>query len=84
MHDSLDSIPPEITTQIEQKRLAQQENQIRIENEDAKQHEQEILRQTNIKYVITAKVNAMREAKIPETVVRDVERQLKLKQTNDN
>lgn len=79
----LASIPPEIITQIEQKRLAKQENQIRIENEDARSKEQELLRQTNIKYVIAAKVNAMRGAKIPEKFVRDVERQLKFKKTND-
>lgn len=69
---------PDIISQIEQKRLNKQENQIQTKNENTTQQAQEMLRQKNIRCVIAVKVNAMRAAKIPERVVRDVERQINL------
>lgn len=46
------------------------------EYEEQKKREEE--RQDNIRKVIAAKVSEMRDSKIPEHIIRDVERQLKL------
>lgn len=48
----------------------------RIENSDRQKQEEK--RQQNIRDVIASKINEMRTAKIPESIVRDVERQLDL------
>ena len=42
------------------------------------QQKKEEARQENVRKVIAAKVTEMRESKIPEHIIRDVERQLKL------
>lgn len=42
------------------------------------QQKREVARQENIRKVIAAKLSEMRESKIPEHIIRDVERQLKL------
>lgn len=48
------------------------------EYEEEKKREEE--RQEEIRKVIAAKVSEMRQSKIPEHIIRDVERQLKLSQ----
>lgn len=48
-----------------------------IESDEQRREEEK--RQQNIRRVLEAKVKAMRDANIPESLVRDVERQLNLK-----
>lgn len=68
----------DILTQIDQKKFSKQENQKRIKNESTVQEEQEKVRQANIRNVIAGKLDAMRATKIPEDIVRNVERQLNI------
>lgn len=59
--------------QIDQKRLAKQANR----NVDlTAQREEERLRSENVKSLIAMKLDAMRNSRIPEKVIQDVERKL--------
>lgn len=73
---------PEIIAQIAEKRITQQESQTRLRNENTEDLEQQKQHKKNIKFIIAAKVNAMRTSKVPETIVQDVERKLKLNNNN--
>lgn len=68
----------EIITQIQQKSQNRKTNQIQSHQEYEEQRKREEARQENIRKVIAAKVAEMRASKIPEHIIRDVERQLKL------
>ncbi|XP_055295719.1 uncharacterized protein LOC129565177 [Sitodiplosis mosellana] len=68
----------EIITQIQQKSESRKTNQIESHQEYEEQKKREECRQENIRKVIATKVAEMRESKIPEHIIRDVERQLKL------
>lgn len=62
--------------QVEKRRSWKIQNHQEFEE----QQKREEARQENIQKVIAAKVTEMRESKIPERIIRDVERQLKLDQ----
>lgn len=66
----------EIINQINQKEVARRSTKDfnRIEYNAARQKEEE--RSKNIKSIINRKINAMRQANIPEKFIKDVERQL--------
>lgn len=68
----------EIVTQIQQKVQTRKTKQMRSVQELEEQRKQELDRKENIRKVIASKVEEMRESKIPEHIIRDVERQLKL------
>lgn len=68
----------EILTQIQQKSESRKTNQIQSHQEHEEQRKREEARQENIRKVIATKVAEMRASKIPEHIIRDVERQLNL------
>lgn len=68
----------EIIRQIQQKVETNQTRKIQSQKEYADQKKREEARQENIRKVIGAKVAEMRQSKIPEHIIRDVERQLNL------
>lgn len=71
-------ISTEIIRQINQQMEKRQSWKIQSYQEYEEQQKREEARQENVRKVIAAKVTEMRESKIPEHIIRDVERQLKL------
>lgn len=63
---------------MQQKSENRKTNQKQSHHEYEEQRKREAARQENIRKVIASKVAEMRESKIPEQIIRDVERQLKL------
>ncbi|XP_031637452.1 trichohyalin-like isoform X2 [Contarinia nasturtii] len=78
MHHLKEKYRIEIITQIQQKMENRRTFQIQSHQANEEQKKIEDTRQENIRKVITKKVMEMRESKIPEHIIRDVERQLKL------
>ncbi|XP_037049885.1 cilia- and flagella-associated protein 45-like [Bradysia coprophila] len=66
----------EITNQMKQKQIEKKEKQRRERIEFINEQEKERERVKNIQTIIKAKINGMREAKIPEKFVKGCERQL--------
>lgn len=68
----------DIIAQIEQRMQRDRSMKSNGRQENSDRQKQEEKRQQNIRDVIASKINEMRTAKIPESIVRDVERQLDL------
>lgn len=76
------SFQPEILKQIERKEKNKKEWRLRSRSEyDAVQREEET-KQKTIKDVIFAKVNALRQANIPEDFIKKIECQLNIADKN--
>lgn len=72
-----DFLLSEIINQMKQKEVEKREKQRLDRIEFANQQEKERQRNTNLQTIINAKIEGMREARIPEKFVKDVERQLR-------
>lgn len=75
--DSPSSIA-DIVAQIEQRIQRDRTTKVNSRLEFNERQNLEEKRQQNIRSVIASKINEMRDARIPESIVRDVERQLDL------
>lgn len=68
----------DIIAQIEQKYELERTKKILSQVEHDEQKKKDEMHQQNIRSVIASKIKTMRDSNIPESIIRDIEKQLNL------